>query len=356
MSSDPREGGLWPPALAFLLQRLLLALVALACGFNPFAASTWVRWDSGHYLAIANDGYAPLIHCPPESHYPADAWCGTAAWFPGYPVLVRLLGGSAGAAVLLSALCQLTCLVLIWHLLERRHFPALLLAAFFPGNVYMAAVFPIALVSLAILSCLALCLEGRFGGAALAASVAAFCYPTGVLLLPVVAAWAFLRRRSRALLVPLGSLLGYVAVLAIMQRQTGRWDASFLAERKYGVHLGLPFDTLFARLKPIVNRRYRSALTLTTALQTLLSTALVGSLLLRKPDDRTSLVLLCAGAFWLAPLVLGGHLSLHRSEALLLPLVLVFPALPRALQIAVLSTAIALSAPMAALFFRGSLV
>ncbi len=370
----------WPPALAFLLQRLLLSLVAWASGFNPFAASSWVRWDSGHYLSIAGHGYTALVHCPPESHYPAAAWCGTAGWFPGYPLLIRLLGGSAGsasAAALLSAACQLACLVLIWHLLERRHWPALLLAAFFPGNVYMAAVFPVSLVSLAILSCLALCLADRFCSAALAALIAAACYPTGVLLAPVVAAWALLHRRFRSLLVPIGSLAGVAAVLAVMQTQTGRWDAYFLVQHKYGFHFGLPFDALFARLKPIVNRRYRTSLTLTTALQTLLSTALMlsalvtatlqrlaprlqtaaaGSPLLRNPDERTSLVLLCAGAFWLAPLVLGGNLSLYRAEALLLPAVLLVPALPRTLQLALLCAVLALSAPMAALFFRGSLV
>ena len=346
----------WPPALAFLLQRSLLALVAIASGFNPWAASTWVRWDSAHYLEIAARGYTPLYHCPPGSGYPAVAWCGTAGWFPGYPLLVRLLGGSAGAAVLLSAACQLACLVVIWHLLERHQWPALLLAAFFPGNVYLAAVFPVALVSLAILACLALCLSGRFGGAALAAFVAAVCYPTGVLLLPVVLAWALLQRCSRALLVPLGSLLGYGAVLLLLQRQAGRTDAYFLVQAKYGYHLSLPFDALFARLKPIVNARYRTSLTLTTALQTLLSTAMVWIALVRRTSGRETLVLLCVAAFWLAPLVLGGNLSLYRAEALLLPVVLLVPAFPRPLQLLLAGWAVALSAPMASFFLRGALV
>ena len=382
----------WPPLLALLLQRLLLSLVAVLSGLNPFAPATWMRWDSGYYVNIANEGYTALGHCTPETHYPADTWCSSAGWFPGYPLLIHILGGSAGAALLLGAACQLACLVLIWHLLrqpggqnERRwhHWPALLLAAFFPGNVYMAAVFPAPVVSLAVLGCIALCLSGRFTAAALAALIAAACYPTGVLLAPVVAVWALLHRRHRALPVLLGSLIGYAAVLAFLQQQTGRWDAYFLVQRKYGYHFGLPFDALFARLKPLVNRRYRSPATFTTALQTLLSTTLVISALTstaftvfapepaaqagatsagqstpaaRKRDERTSLVLLCVGAFWLAPLVLGGNLSLYRAEALLLPVVLLVPSLPRPLQLTLLGTALALSAPMAALFFRASLV
>jgi hypothetical protein len=398
-----------PPVLAFLLQRLMLSLVAAASGFNPFASATWMRWDSAFYLGIAANGYGAVIHCGPETHYPKSAWCGTAGWFPGYPLLIRVLGGSPAAAVLLSAVCQLACLMLIWTLLQRgdatsvpdgRHWPALMLAAFFPGNVYLAAVFPISLVLLAMLGCLALCLSGRFALAAVAALVAAACYPTGVLLLPVVLAWALVHRRFRALLVPLGALLGYAAVLGLLWQQTGHWDAYFLIQRKYGFRLGLPFDALFARLKPLVNQRYRTALTFTTALQTLLSTALVVAALAmesraapaggspaplpsaplpatplpatplraaprpsaptpaapRLPAERTTLVLLCVAAFWLAPLVLGGNLSLYRAEALLLPAVLLVPAFPRRLQLSLLAAAVALSVPMAWLFFRSALV
>ncbi len=363
----------WPPFFAFLLQRLLLSLVAVASGFPPLAPATWMRWDSDFYVDIANHGYSALTHCTPDTLYPPQAWCGSAGWFPGYPLLIRILGGSPGAAVLIAAACQLGCLVLIWHLLQRRHWPALLLAAFFPGNVYMAAVFPTPVVSLAVLGCIALCLPGRFNAAALAALVAAACYPTGVLLAPVVLVWALVHRRYTALAVVLGSLLGTAAVLAFLHQQTGRWDAYFLVQRKYGYHLGLPFDALFARLKPLVNQRYRNATSFTTALQTLLSTSLVvlaavgsarssfrrsvdassGTPLPRILEEKTSIVLFSAAAFWLAPLLLGGNLSLYRAEALLLPVVLIVPSFPRPLQLTLLVTAMALSAPMAALFFRG---
>lgn len=351
-----------PPLLAFLLQRLVLCAVALASGLNPFASPAWVRWDSGHYLTIAASGYSRLYPCPPESGYPAEALCGNAGWFPGYPLLIRMLGGSPGAGALLSALFQLLCLMVIWRLLDARgpRWPALLLAAFFPGNVYMAAVFPVSLVSLAVLACLGLCLAGRFGAAAVAAAVAAAAYPTGVLLAPVVAVWALLHRRHRALLVPLGALAGYAAVLALLQKEAGRWDAYYLLQRKYGYRIGLPFDALFARLKPLVNRRYRTGLAAATAAQALFSTLLmlgVAVAAARNPRaERTTLPLLCAGAFWLAPLMLGGNLSLYRAEALLLPAVLLVPALPRAAQLLLAAAAAAISVPMAAQFFSGALV
>ena len=156
-----------PPFGAFLLQRAVLAAVAWACGYNPFAASSWVRWDSGIYLMIAQVGYRPPVHCPPESHVPTTAWCGNTGWFPGYPWLVAAVAHrglpSELAAVLVSALAQLGCLLLVWNLLEdERQWPALGLAAFFLGNVYLAAVFPVSLFLLAALACIGWCWTGRF--------------------------------------------------------------------------------------------------------------------------------------------------------------------------------------------------
>src|SRR5256885_10528768 len=134
------------PFLAFLLERVLLAGVAIANHYDPFSAGTWTRWDSVFYLQIASVGYLPVEHCRSESHYPPTAWCGNAAWFPGYAWLIGAVAHLPGlapatAAVWVSALAQIACLVLVWVLLDdTRQWPALALAAFFPGNVYMAAV------------------------------------------------------------------------------------------------------------------------------------------------------------------------------------------------------------------------
>jgi len=73
-------------------------------------------------------------------------------------------------------------------------------------------------------------------------------------------------------------------------------------------------------------------------------------------SERTSLLLLYVVTFWMAPLIAGGNVSLYRSEALLLPAVILLPTLPRWLQFVLLVAAVLLSVPMAALFFRGILV
>ena len=353
------------PLLAFLAQRLVLAAAALASGHDPLAPSSYVRWDSVFYLDIAEHGYAPLVSCPPESHYLPSAWCGNAGWFPGFAWLLKpaaLLGLSLPAtAVAVCAAAQLGVLVLLWRCLDdERQWPAPGTAAFFPGNVYLAAAFPTPVFLLAALACLAACWSRRFVLAGIAGAVAALCYPTGVLLAPVILLWSLLQRVRRAAWVAAAVLVGFALVLAVMQLEAGSWTAYFKIQAKYGYGPGLGIDTLLAHLKPLVNPRYRSAKGIVTGVQTLLTLALLASICFRwrrlLASPRDALLVIYTGAFWLAPLMLGGNLALHRSEALLLPATLLLPDFPRGAQRAALACAILLSFPMALLFFQGLLV
>ncbi|HEY2028607.1 MAG TPA: hypothetical protein VGH20_05305 [Myxococcales bacterium] len=118
-------------------------------------------------------------------------------------------------------------------------------------------------------------------------------------------------------------------------------------------------DGWFARLKPLVNARYRNAKGFVTALQTLLCAALVITLLIRvrRPvSPWRALILLYVFVFWTAPIALAGSVSLYRSEALLLPAALLVPSLPRRAQVAFVVASVAVSVPMARLFFAGILV
>jgi hypothetical protein len=71
---------------------------------------------------------------------------------------------------------------------------------------------------------------------------------------------------------------------------------------------------------------------------------------------RDALVALYVAVFWLAPLTLGGALSLYRAEALLLPAAALLPGAPRPIRAGFAAAALALSIPMGVLFFRGILV
>src|SRR5215211_5430283 len=165
LARRPTQAGrgvlLLPPVLAFLAGNLFygLAAAALAPGASYLQPVLHARWDSWNYANIARVGYLLQPCNPATSPFSAADWCGTAGWFPLYPLGMRglhLLGLSWPAAGwLLSELCTFGSLLLIWMLLGARLTAAnlwcLALAVVFPGSIYYHAVFPISLVTFATL-------------------------------------------------------------------------------------------------------------------------------------------------------------------------------------------------------------
>ena len=101
------------------------------------------QWDAGWYVGIAADGYAPPEGVPPEQQ-------SRTAFFPLYPVLIRILGlgGSTGvlivAAFVISALSLLAALYLLHRLTTielgpESARPTILILAFFPTSFFLSA-------------------------------------------------------------------------------------------------------------------------------------------------------------------------------------------------------------------------
>lgn len=124
--NQPHYFWLTRPALAFLITRFIvfagayLAEVALPSvtgeGFYHVKPSNifldvWARWDSGFYLRIAESGY---WFTPGQQS--------SVAFFPVYPLLINLLaplvGSTLAAGVLVSNLCLLGALILLYLLTE----------------------------------------------------------------------------------------------------------------------------------------------------------------------------------------------------------------------------------------------
>jgi hypothetical protein len=277
----------------------------------------------------------------------------------------RLGVDPAVAGALVSLACHAGLLLALWHLfLREKPLPertvALALAAFFPGSVYYQAVFPISLFLFTTLLFLWAVANERVLLGTAAGLIAAASYSSGFLLAPIAVGWGLLRRRRATLgwaLPAAGVALGFALVIAIMWLQTGRWNAFALAQSAYGYSLD-PLDAFFARLKPLVNARYRTAATFSTASQTLLVFVLAmasfaAALRARSRGAHLSLALLYCGAYYALPLVMGGRISLHRSESLLLPLVLFVPA---RLGPVVVPVAAAIFVAVCAAFFAGAIV
>ncbi|HEY6749217.1 MAG TPA: hypothetical protein VI357_26310 [Mycobacteriales bacterium] len=288
-----------PPLVALVAGWLLLAYRTGRRDEALLRPSQWGRWDTGQYLKIARSGYEVTWQCSPRSippHAPPGHYlCGNAGWFPGYPGGIRLLSDVAGlslpmAALVLSWVCWYLALLVMWQLLAgARSLPSrwlcLLVAAFFPGQVYFAALFPVSLCVAAMLACLYAAtrptrplLSG--GVAMLAGAAAAYTYITPIALAPALLLTALIavrgRRRLQVLAGATGILAGFGGVLVTMQLLVGIWNAYFLSAAKFGVGAHSPLDTLKDRLQPLwVDPAAGREVLRVTASQTLLTLGLL---------------------------------------------------------------------------------
>jgi len=173
------------------------------------AVDVWARWDSNWYLRIAESGYS----------WPSS----TAAFFPGYPLLVAGLGRVLGDRFLLAGLvvalaaCAVA-FVLLHRLVRDRLGPldasrSVLYLALFPTSFFLGAVYGESLFLALAIGTFVLAERGRTGWAALSAGAALLTRAQGVALVPALAVFAWRsehRVRSLALtLVPVGMFLLY---------------------------------------------------------------------------------------------------------------------------------------------------
>jgi len=361
---------LWPPAVAFLAARAFLCLISAGTSRPPWEPGSWSGPDTAHYMSIARHGYA-LDPCSPED--PPPGRCGNTGWMPAYPWALRPLIAAGmpprWAAVLTSAAFAFASLVLLWvgflSSWGQSGRVALLAAAFFPGQVYQHGAYPLALFSLLALLCLKAALRDQWLPAGLAGFGAALTYSTGWLLAPVLVAWGLatphpapagrLRRVGLAAVLTLG---GFLWVLLLHRWQLGVWNAFFVVQGGYGHGLANPLVTWWLAVKEVFTPPWQG-IQEGPHLQTLLVGVWVSILLtarFRLRDRVACLLGLYTVAFWLFPLLMGTGVSLYRSEATLLPSVLLAEGLPRP-ALALFLVAMSLVAwPMAVLFFRLLLV
>jgi hypothetical protein len=204
------EGG----ALAFLY--LPHAWVQNVPGYLPPTGSfwfqalwgPWAHWDGYWYLSIAHLGYAgrPLA----------------AAFFPLYPLAVRLFGGTVMAGILISSVSFGLALVVLYRLTAETLSPraawfTVVTLAFFPTSFYFNSVYPEALILLLSVTSVYLAHRGRPFWAGLVAALASAASVDGLLLALPLALYLRQHKAPRSCwlslaLVP-GGLLVYMAKL-----------------------------------------------------------------------------------------------------------------------------------------------
>jgi hypothetical protein len=358
---------LLPPLVVFAGVRWLLAAAAHRVWFDPWNPLSWKRWDSGHYLVIAEKGWE-FFSCAWIGGKPEES-CGNAAWFPLYPWLLRPLLAlgvlPATAGVWVSGAAALVMLVLLWNGLLRERgkkgFVLLAMAGVFPGAVYAHAIFPTGVAQLCMIAAGVALARGRWTLVGASGGLLSMSYVTGVLLAApnTVATWLRTRAFRPALIAGGLSVAGFLAVLLAQQLSLGHWDAWLLTYRK-----GLPglwhplagyWDVIDKVATADIQRRTIGIQALTV--MGLVVVGLVTSAVTRSwKDPVRAWAAMTALLYWAFPLVAGRGLSLYRADALVLPVLLLLIELPVWVLVPLLAWLVAIAFSMGQLFFNGYLV
>jgi hypothetical protein len=367
---------LLPPLAAFLLSRALLVAAAAGTERPPWSAGSWSGPDSAHYLSIAREGYR-LFPCSPDD--PPPGVCGNAGWMPLYPWLMRpLLAGRVVSprwvAAGVAAAGAFAALAVLWILFlaswPRNGRLVLLVAAFFPGLPFLHGAFPMGLLVTAVLCALHLARRRRWGSAGLAGAAAALSHSVGWFLGPVLVAWGALvgardpdpagrveTWRGTAL-AAIATMAGLGALLALHHAVLGHWDAYFRVQRAYGHQLASPLASWWAAARGLVAPPWEGVAEAPAAQAVVVAALVASSLVLaaRRRDGEAGLVSVYVLAMWLLPLTLGGTVSVYRTDAALLPGVLLARDAPRGALAGALVVLVPLAWGMARLFFELRLV
>lgn len=370
---------------------------------HVFSTRTYDRWDSGWYLDIARHGYwsvtcrpenLPAGASPPASQY----LCGSIGWFPGYSAVIRGVSEVTRlslpvAGLITSWISWYFVLFFTWQLLKGARdrwvkWVCLLLAAFFPGQVYFAAIFPLSLAIAAMLGALFFATqERRPVPAAILGAVAGASYVSGVVLAPALLLTGLVRARGRQRVATvaggLGAAAGFAAMLVYAQASVGRWNAYFVTKKQFGQGANNPLSTLYERLRglwdadPNTLARVSGAQTLLVACLVLVVVVLAalglrnssridlaqaggevsGGPLARIPVRDLAVLLTGAGAF-LVPLIGGGPATTSssvRAQAFVVVTVPLLRRLPARLLIVPLAAAGYVAWQMAPYFYKSIL-
>ena len=258
--------------LTFLMTRIPLIaiaeLAAMVIGQRPgvhFTASSnpllavWGRWDAEHYIGIAMDGYS-----------------GTEpAFFPLYPLLIRLVSGFTGshliAGLLISNVASFFALLYLYKLFEHefnRHVAqrATFYVSIFPTAIFFSAVYSESLFLFLTVASFYYVRERHWLTAGMFGFLAALTRSEGILLVaPLFIEWVIAAREGGReffryafddivkpllgmTLVPLG-LACYMAYLWVL-----RGDPLLFShvQKHWGRHFAPPWDSVINTYHKIV--------------------------------------------------------------------------------------------------------
>ena len=188
-------------------------------------------WDGLWYLRIIRSGYPRSVQ-PNVTYDVADA---RAAFFPAYPMLVRLVdrvlpGGDTVAALVTNFVLGAVTVLLV-GVLARELFGvrvaerSMILMAIFPGSFVLSFVYTEALLLALAAGCMWCLLKRHWELAGVLAAVGTATRPNGIALVAACAIASFFairdRREWRSLFAPLLAPIGFVGFMLWIDAHTG---------------------------------------------------------------------------------------------------------------------------------------
>lgn len=216
-------------ALAAKVAMLSLTFLVLDRPDDFWHRLAWA-WDGEHYIGIARHGYQFRFEGPGDSVHFALL----------YPMLIRLFGSDAAAALAINNLCGLAAVAVIaWHWGKR----AGLAFALFPSWMVFSSVgYSEGLYVLLAATGLAFAERGRLAIGGLAAGIAATArYLGGPALLLAVLPWRAWRQPARWLAFALVAAAG-VGLFVWMWYWTGHFLGYYESQKPWGGQVAWPWE------------------------------------------------------------------------------------------------------------------
>jgi Gpi18-like mannosyltransferase len=283
----------------------------------PQLVMTVMNGDAWFYRSIAVGGYERRPFAPGAANW---------AFFPLYPLMVRMLGGDYALTGMLLADAALLAALLLLGPLTRAcggsdddAARAVFYAALFPTSYFFSMPLPESLFFALTVGAFLAAQHGRWWLAGVAGALAAATRPAGMLLLPAFALLALQRREWRRaawlLLIPLGS----AAFMLHLHRITGNTFAFAGVQSSWNRHPSAPWTPLIAFLRrPNVVGEPWNLVALNFA-AALLIAAVAAWFMARRDWPLGSYALLSL----LMPLSSGSLQSMARYAAVIFPLFIV---------------------------------
>jgi len=364
--------------IPFVFSQILLALILQYLHGDYFNSTNWLRWDSGHYLQIAKNGYE-YFPCAGKFGYPLDAkeMCGNTGWFPGYPLLIRLstllFHYPIIVAGILSKLFYVISLYLVARISDLKEFSLrnilfIAVATFSFGFIYYNAIFPISAVLFFALSGLFFYNRKQIWLTGIFCFLASIFYSTGFLVSFVFAISILLnegeslKKKLTSFLIPLimGGL-GIFLVFLYFQITVNDWSAFIQVQAKYGHSFQSPIKNIgsFFKERSIFNPYSIQNFIQYQSLLVLIGYVLISFYFFFRcmyKNDLYRWAYIFISLFFLFSWGIGGELSRYRSESLLFPFIFLLKEVKTKYLAIILICLLCIGIPMSYLFFNNVLI